>query len=45
MRYYKLSDLTIEVGEFETPGEICERMILELPRGVLETARGARKRA
>ncbi len=45
LRYYKLSDLTVEVGEHETPSEIVERLILELPKGVLESAMKKRRRA
>ena len=39
IRYYRMSDLTIEVREDETPAEIVERLILELPKSVLESAR------
>ena len=39
LRYYKMADVTIEVRERETPGEIVERLILELPKGFLDTAR------
>lgn len=39
IRYYRMSDLTIEVREEETPVEIVERLVLELPKSVLEAAR------
>jgi shikimate kinase len=39
IRYYRMSDLTIDVREDETPAEIVERLLLELPRSVLDTAR------
>ncbi|HEX6178472.1 MAG TPA: shikimate kinase [Thermoanaerobaculia bacterium] len=39
IRYYRMSDLTIEVREEETPVEIVERLLLELPKSVLESAR------
>lgn len=39
IRYYRMSDLTIEVREEETPAEIVERLLLELPKSVLEAAR------
>jgi shikimate kinase len=39
LRYYKMSDVTIEIREEETPAEIVERLILDLPKGFLETAR------
>lgn len=39
IRYYRMADLTIDVREDETPSEIVERLVLELPRNVLEAAR------
>jgi shikimate kinase len=39
LRYYRMSDITIEVREEETPAEIVERLVLELPKSVLESAR------
>ena len=39
IRYYRMSDITIEVREEETPNEIVERLLLELPKPVLESAR------
>jgi shikimate kinase len=41
IRYYRMSDLAIDVREDETPAEIAERLMLELPRNVLESARRA----
>lgn len=31
-RYYRMSDIALEIREEETPGEIVERLMLELPR-------------
>jgi dephospho-CoA kinase len=42
IRYYRMSDLTIDIREDETPAEIAERLVLELPKSVLESARGRR---
>ena len=42
IKYYKTADVTIEVREDETPCEIVERLLLELPRGFLESARKSR---
>jgi shikimate kinase len=39
IRYYRMCDLTIEIREQETPAEIAERLMLELPRSVLESTR------
>ena len=39
IRYYRMSDITIEIREDETPPEIVERLLLELPKSVLETSR------
>lgn len=39
IRYYRMSDLTLEIREEETPPEIVERLVLELPKSVLESAR------
>ena len=33
IRYYRMSDITIEVREEETTNEIVERLLLELPKG------------
>ena len=45
IRFYRMSDLTIEIREEETPTEIVERLVLELPKSVLESARRVRRRA
>lgn len=47
IRYYRMADITIEVREEETTNEIVERLLLELPKGFLDTPhrapwRGAR---
>jgi shikimate kinase len=39
IRYYRTSDITLEIREEDTPGEIVERLLLELPKTVLEGAR------
>lgn len=39
IRYYRMSDLTIEIREDETPVEIVERLLLELPKSVLDSTR------
>jgi shikimate kinase len=44
IRYYRMSDLTLEIREEETTTEIVERLLLELPKGFLETARRAVRR-
>jgi shikimate kinase len=41
IRYYRMSDITIDVREEETPAEIVERLVLELPKNVLDAARRA----
>ena len=41
IRYYRMSDLTLEIREDETPVEIVERLLLELPKSVLESAKRA----
>lgn len=38
MRYYRMADITIDVREEETPLEIAERLVLELPRNVRRRA-------
>jgi shikimate kinase len=45
IRYYRTSDITIDIREEETPAEIAERMLLELPKTVLESARRSTWRA
>ena len=39
LRYYRMSDVTIEIREDETPAEIARRLILELPKGFLDPHR------
>jgi len=39
IKYYRMSDMTIEIREDETPSEIVERLLLELPKSFHETAR------
>jgi shikimate kinase len=39
IRYYRMADITLEIREEETPTEIVERLVLELPKTVLESAR------
>ena len=41
IRYYRMSDLTVEIREDETPSEIVERLLLELPKSVLDAARNS----
>jgi shikimate kinase len=41
IRFYRMSDVTIEIREDETPAEIVERLLLELPKTFLESARKA----
>ncbi len=43
LRFYKLSDLTVEIREEETPAEIAERIILQLPKGFLDSKRLTRR--
>ena len=43
IRFYRMCDITIEIREEETPTEIVERLVLELPKSVLETARRSRR--
>jgi hypothetical protein len=38
-----MSDITIDIREEETPSEIVERLVLELPKSVLEAARQGRR--
>ena len=45
IRYYRMSDLTLETRENETPVEIVERLMLELPKSVLDAARKSAWRA
>jgi shikimate kinase len=39
IRYYRMSDITIEIREEETPLEIVERLVLELPKSVLDSTK------
>jgi shikimate kinase len=39
IRYYRMADITLEIREEETPAEIVERLMLELPKSVLESAK------
>ena len=39
IKFYKMADITIEMRDDETPGEVVERILLELPKGFLETAK------
>lgn len=41
IRYYRMADVTIEIREHETPGEIVERMLLELPKSVLDAVKNS----
>lgn len=42
IRYYRMSDITLEIRDDETPAEVAERLLLELPKGFLEVPRRAR---
>lgn len=39
IRYYRMADLTLDVRDDETPPQIVERLVLELPKNVLDAAR------
>ena len=39
IRYYRMSDVTLEIREEETPAEIVERLLLELPKGFQDSAK------
>lgn len=39
IRYYRMADITIDIREEETPAEIVERLVLELPKSFLDTSR------
>ena len=41
IRYYRMSDITIEIRDDETTNEIVERLLLELPKGFLDPERRA----
>ena len=40
-RYYRMCDITVDVRESETPAELAERIILELPKSALESSKSA----
>jgi shikimate kinase len=39
IRYYRMADIAVDIREDETPSEIVERLVLELPKSVLDAAR------
>ena len=39
IRYYRMADVTLEIREDETPAEIVERLVLELPKSFHEATR------
>lgn len=41
LRFYKMADVTLDIKEEQTPAEIAERVMLELPKGVLESLRAS----
>jgi shikimate kinase len=43
IRYYRMCDVTIEVREDETPKQIVERLLLELPKTAFESRNAARR--
>lgn len=45
IRYYRMSDISIDIREEETPAEIVERLMLELPKNVIDGRRPAWRRA
>ena len=40
-RYYRMSDITMEIREEETPKEIVERLLLDLPKSAFDSGRVA----
>jgi len=44
IKFYRMSDVTIEVREDETPAEIVERLLLELPKSFHESTRTPNRR-
>jgi shikimate kinase len=40
-RYYRMADVTLEIREEETPSEIVERVVLELPKSFLDSVKGS----
>ena len=45
IKYYRMADLTVEIREEETPAEIVERLLLEVPKGFRDVARNSWRRA
>jgi len=43
LRFYRMCDVTVEIREEETPGEIAERIVLELPKTFLDSMRRKRR--
>jgi shikimate kinase len=41
IRYYKMADVTLEIREDDTPAEIVERLLLELPKSFLEASKSS----
>jgi shikimate kinase len=39
IRYYRMADISLDIREDETPVEIVERLVLELPKNALDAAR------
>lgn len=39
IKFYRMSDITLEIREDETPSEIVERLLLELPKSFHESTR------
>jgi shikimate kinase len=44
IRFYRTADVSVEVREEETPNEIVERLLLELPKPFLESVRHSMRR-
>jgi shikimate kinase len=40
IRYYRMCDITVEMRDDETPAEIVERLLFELPKGFLARRSG-----
>ena len=41
LRYYRMADVTIEIREEESPAEVVERIVLELPKSFFTSQRGS----
>lgn len=41
IKYYRMADVTVEIREDETPAEIVERLLLELPKNFLDAAKSS----